>query len=329
MRPSSASLDPRDYIRAAELKPFYRPCPWCVAWRLAADWLMILGSIAAFGTVPHPLVFVIAFGIIAARQHALNNWVHEASHFSIARNKFRNDLISDLFAATPHFIATADYRAKHKLHHTDLGHPENDTEIKSRFIIRGWKAWRRGLFSLLGVSAFLTMRTYGDKMPTSARGQRNGRMRFLVLVATTNAALFAWCWAWGVPFAWIYLWVLPLVTLTSLLATVRVIAEHQSLDYARDGREQFDEALDPAITRTIDAGPLAAFFLAPVRFNYHLEHHTWPGVPFTSLPALSRLLRERGFYEANPQFYGSGYAEVLWKLIKPQSALELREVAAE
>ena len=269
-----ASSDPRDYVQAAELKPLYQPCPLCVAWRLAVDWALILGAIATFGTMQHPLVLIIAFFVIAARQHALNNWVHEASHFLLMRNRFWNDLISDVFAAAPHFILTVDYRAKHKLHHTDLGHPEKDTEIKSRFIIRGWKAWRRGLVSLLGVSAFLTMRTYGDKMPESARRQEGGRLRFLVFVGSTNLALLGWCWAWGVPFAWLYLWVLPLLTLTSLLATMRVIAEHQSLDYALEGREQFDEALEPAITRTIDAGPLSGFLpgSGPLQLSFRASH---------------------------------------------------------
>ena len=147
--------------------------------------------------------------------------------------------------------------------------------------------------------------------------RQNSRVRFFALVALTNGAILAWCAAWGAAFAWFYLWLLPLVTLTSLFATIRVIAEHQSDEYAAEGREQFDEPLQPAITRTIDTDALTAALIAPVKFNYHLEHHTWPAVPYTSLPELSRLLRERGFYDKNPHLYARSYYKVLGRLIWP------------
>ena len=140
---SRALNDPRRYITDAELRAFHKPRPWIVARDLAFDWFLILGALALWGWTRHPLVFVLSFVVISARQHALNNWVHEASHFSLTRNKALNDWICDIFAATPHFIATRDYRSKHKLHHTDLGDPEKDTEIKSRFIIKGLRFWKR------------------------------------------------------------------------------------------------------------------------------------------------------------------------------------------
>lgn len=296
------------------------PRPWCVARDLAIDWMWIFGAIAAWGYTRHPAVLVLSFIIIAAKQHALNNWVHEAAHVSFTRKKKLNDWISDIFAAAPHFISTADYRAKHILHHTDLGHPEKDNEIKARFIIRGWRFWKRGLVTLLGASALLTLQTYRGQIPSNADSR--SRVRYYGLMGATNALIVGWAWLWGVPLAWIYLWALPLVTLTSLLATIRVIAEHQSYEYAVEGREQFDEQLDPAITRTISTDPLTAFLFAPVKFNYHLEHHAWPRVPYTSLPRLSHLLHERGFYRDNPHLYGTSYYRVLANLIFPEKQLK-------
>src|SRR5262249_41499519 len=50
------------------------------------------------------------------------------------------------------------------------------------------------------------------------------------------------------------------------------------------------------------------------------EHHHFPGVPYANLPALFRLLRRRGFYDATPEALGRGYLAVLWGLIFPARA---------
>lgn len=314
---SYPTSDPRAWISEQEIQGFYQINTARLVLDLAVDWVWILGAIAAWGWLRHPAVLVAAFFIVAAKQHSLNNWVHEASHFSISRKKKLNDLISDIFAATPHLISTADYRAKHKLHHSDLGNPQLDTEIKSRFLITGWRGVWRVLLTLLGASALLTFKTYSSQMPVSAKRSLQTKLRFLALAAMTNGLIFLWCWGFGVPFAWLYLWVLPLVTLTSLFATIRVIAEHQPEEYALQRREQFNAPLSPAITRTIAADAITAFFLSPVKFNYHLEHHTWPAVPYSNLPSLSKLLHERGYYNANPSLYGKSYYAVLSQLIWP------------
>jgi len=47
----------------------------------------------------------------------------------------------------------------------------------------------------------------------------------------------------------------------------------------------------PQSCRTVLLHPAVAFFYA--NMNYHVEHHTYPGVPFYNLPALSELLRAR------------------------------------
>lgn len=309
--------DPRSYVTDHEIRSLYQPRPWIIARDLSFDWVLILGTITLWGSTKHWLAFIVAFVVIAARQHSLNNWVHEASHFSFTRKKRLNDWVCDIFAAAPHFISTQGYRSKHKLHHTDLGHPVKDSEIKSRFIIKGLRFWKRCIITLLGASAFFTAQTYTAQRPKNSE-QASSRLRFFSLIVATNALILGWCWLWGVPFAWFYLWFLPLITLTSLLATIRVIAEHQSEDYALAGIEQFDEQLDPVITRTITTDWLTAFLLAPVKFNYHFEHHVWPGVPYTSLPVLSELLHDRGFYKANPHLYGESYYRVLGQLIRPE-----------
>jgi fatty acid desaturase len=61
-----------------------------------------------------------------------------------------------------------------------------------------------------------------------------------------------------------------------------------------------------ANTRTTHAGFLARATVAPIRVNFHVEHHVLPSVPYFRLPRLHALLRERGAV-ARPL----SYAEVL------------------
>ena len=61
--------------------------------------------------------------------------------------------------------------------------------------------------------------------------------RILVVQATI---LLAFTMLAG-PVSYLLLWVLPLVTLTPLLITLRVIAEHQSVEYALSEIEKSDQ----------------------------------------------------------------------------------------
>ena len=50
-------------------------------------------------------------------------------------------------------------------------------------------------------------------------------------------------------------------------------------------------------TATTLVGPLARLLVAPNFVNYHVEHHMAATVPGYKLPALHRLLRERGYFD--------------------------------
>jgi fatty acid desaturase len=304
--------DLREYVDAAELQSLYGRQPWRIARDGIAIWLVILLAMAASIVTGNLLVTIVAIAVIAGRQLALNNMVHEASHYLVARDKGVNDLVSDIFFAAPHMISTEGYRAKHLPHHQYLGHPPEDEEFKARFLFRGRRFFWRSLWVLIGGSSIVTAASYG-------RGAASANVwRSRVLIVLTNGALVLYCWSLGSPWAYVYLWLLPLLTLAGYLGTLRVVAEHQPLSYAQSPEEDFTSPLEPPLTRSIPAGPVARFFIAPLNFCYHLEHHSFPGLPYPSLPRLHRILAERGFYKANPEMLGSRYGAVLASLIRAQ-----------
>jgi fatty acid desaturase len=100
-------------------------------------WAIILGSMVVGAKMSGWGVYLASFFLIATRQHALNQYVHEASHFNLSRNKVWNDWISDIFFAAPHFVNTQGYRDKHLLHHGHLGQVDYDSEFNNRHLIRG------------------------------------------------------------------------------------------------------------------------------------------------------------------------------------------------
>ena len=303
--------DLRDYIDAAELQAFYQRNPWRYVRDGIAIWVVILAAMAAAIVSGSLLVTLVAVAVIAGRQLALNNMVHEASHYLLTRDKRLNDLLCDMFFATPHLISTEGYRTKHLPHHTHLGHPPEDVEFKARYLFRGRRFLWRSLWAVAGGTSLVTAASYGTGAPKSMN-----TMRSFILIAVTNGALLAYCWALGSPWAYFYLWPLPLLTLAGYLGTLRVVAEHQPVSYAEFPEEDFDSPLEPPLTRSIPAGPVARFFVAPLNFCYHFEHHAFPAVPYASLPKLHRLLHERGFFRDHPDLLGSSYGAVLASLIR-------------
>lgn len=299
-----------DYVTPDELQALYRRQPWQLARDGVGIWMTILLALAAAIVSANALVWILAFVVVAGRQHALNNMVHEASHYLLARDKRLNDVISDWFFAAPHWITTDGYRTKHLPHHQHLGHPPADAEFKVRYLFTGWRVVWRSLWVLLGGSSMPTAAAYTGVM----KGARAKFMSALPIVVT-NGLLVGYCWALGSVWSYCGLWLLPLVTLTGYLATLRVVAEHQPVAYARLGIEDFASPFEPPLTRSIPAGRVERFFLAPLNFCYHFEHHAVPAVPYPSLPALHRLLQERGFFRAHPELIGSSYRAVLKELV--------------
>jgi fatty acid desaturase len=75
---------------------------------------------------------------------------------------------------------------------------------------------------------------------------------------------------------------------------VRTCAEHQPEDFPAADLDK------PPIVRTTLPSVLEKWLIYGINFNYHLEHHLWPHVPFFNLPKLHAHLAERGFYEQRP-----------------------------
>jgi len=136
--------------------------------------------------------------------------------------------------------------------------------------------------------------------------------RAAVGVALTNAVLLGGLTLAGHPALYL-LWVGAWLTTNTLVTRIRSIAEH---------------ALTPDLeephgrTRTTLARWWERLLVAPNRVGYHMEHHLLITVPHYNLPAMHRLLLERGVLDESCIERG-GYLAVLRRAAsKPGAAAD-------
>ena len=76
-------------------------------------------------------VVALAVVLVGALQHRLAGLGHEASHYTLLRNKFLNDFVGDVFCMFPVLSTTHFYRVFHMAHHQFTNDPERDPDLVS------------------------------------------------------------------------------------------------------------------------------------------------------------------------------------------------------
>src|SRR5438067_10651805 len=80
---------------------------WFDQWRIAAGW-------SGWWSAP---VFFLAILVIGASHHQLAGAGHEATHHTLFRNRWLNELASDWLCMFPIFTTTYSFRLFHLSHH--------------------------------------------------------------------------------------------------------------------------------------------------------------------------------------------------------------------
>jgi fatty acid desaturase len=74
-------------------------------------------------------VGILAILLVGAGQHQLSGLAHEGVHHILFRNRYLNDLASDLLCMFPLFSSTHHYRLQHLAHHQFVNDPIRDPDI--------------------------------------------------------------------------------------------------------------------------------------------------------------------------------------------------------
>jgi fatty acid desaturase len=191
---------------------------WRPAWGLSWWW-----------NVP---VAVVAVVLVGAGQHQLSGLAHEAVHHILFRNRWLNDLASDLFCMLPLFSSTHHYRLQHLAHHQFVNDPDRDPDVSQLKTSGHWlnfpltprqfyrallrQLWLPNLVRFIRVRAAYNA-TGTDKNPYLRKGYHTSKLavRAGIVYLLSQVALLTWLVHRGDP--------LPLAVLPLALYGVAVV----------------------------------------------------------------------------------------------------------
>lgn len=303
----------------AEIQQLSQRSDWMGAWAVGSTWAVIAltfaGLVLARQYLPlwgFVLALLLGLLIIAGRQLCLAILQHDAAHGTLFKSKWGNDVLTDWLCARPIWNELHKYRPYHLVHHAHTSTAQDpDLSLVSGFPTSRRSLLRKLLRDLTGMTGlkFLLGRLLMDagvlKWTVANDVQRlpaNGRRwwdyaRSLALnsagMLLVNGLLLALLWQLGQ--AWLFaVWVLAYISPFPLLLRIRSLAEHACLPSSNNPLHN---------TRSTAAGWLARMTVAPVRVNFHIEHHLMASVPYFRLPQMHQLLRERELVPAPPSYW--------------------------
>jgi fatty acid desaturase len=250
---------------------------------IAIDWVVVLGSVAAVVLLSGWLA-PLAVVLIANRQRALGNILHDAGHRNLWRDRRRNDLIARLAVAPLLFASLTSYREAHFRHHLSLGDTSRDPDFLPipacpprhwlASFARNACAWPAWLGSFAGHLA-------SAEVSVASK---------LFIVGWWTAAVAASLFIAGAGFTGVFLllWLVARGTVFHLITTFREMCDHFGLQPG--GIFTF--------TRDMACHGFWRQLIHPRNNGYHLTHHLLPAVPYYRLPQAHHLFEQMPVYRA-------------------------------
>ncbi len=284
-----------------------RLSPARAVFHIAMEWTIIFATIHLSRHVANPFLaipaYLLAVVIIGSRQHALLLMMHEATHWRMFDRKWLNDLVCEPFVTWPVLVSLRAFRHTHLQHHKHLNLPI-DGDLQKKFADPDWHfpVPRRQLFwSLskqftgLGLWYALKIMRYGNADP-AASGQ-TPRYRAVRLGYYISAlALIVY---FHVLTLFVGYWLVPLATCMVAFNKMRVLSEHPPIERATNYQTICAYRLNP----------LERILFEPKNCHYHIEHHSYPSVPFFNLPGLHRAML------ANAEFRAALKPITYWRML--------------
>jgi fatty acid desaturase len=287
-------------------------------WAVISTWMIIAATFACVAWASTHLttaglvaVMLLALIILAGRQLCLAIMMHDAAHSTLFKSKWLNDVFTDWVCAKPIWNDLHQYRPYHLTHHAKTSSPEDpDLSLVAGLPTTKLSLTRklaRDTFGLTGLK-FLLGRLLMDlgflkwsvtnnieSLPQQGRIWWDYPLTFIKNsfgMIITNSLLFIILAATG--YGWLYgLWVLAYITPFPLFIRIRNMAEHACTEKTPNMFKN---------TRTTRAGWLARATVAPLRVNYHIEHHLMASVPYFRLPLMHEMLRARDAVQPPPSY---------------------------
>jgi fatty acid desaturase len=176
-------------------------------------------------------VFALAVVLVGAGQHQLSGLAHEGVHHILFRNRYLNELVSDLGCLFPLFSSTHHYRLQHLAHHQFVNDPVRDPDVSQLQTSGHWlpfplgkreflrtlvkQLWLPNLVRFIRIRAAYNA-TGTDKNPYMRKGWKPSKLavRVGILFLLTQVGLLTGLVLYGDPF---WLLVVPVCCLAAVM----------------------------------------------------------------------------------------------------------------
>ncbi len=233
----------------------------------------------------------LALVVIANRQRALGNILHDAAHRNLHRKRLINDGITNALVAPLVFADLTAYRDTHFEHHLQLGDPSRDPDYLARLpgcLVSPLRNYARLAFSLQQWQGSIAGHLGDSKVPLN-------RKIYIVAWWVAFAGLIHAGLGTKYLAAFVLLWMLARATAFHLITMFREMCDH--FGFTGTGVLSF--------TRDIVHGSVWYFLIHPRNNGYHLTHHLLPAVPYYHLPAAQKLFAEVPLYKQKGNVFNS------------------------
>ena len=238
--------------------------------------MVVFGGYIASG-LPLWWALILPLGIMIVFQFTL---LHETVHSTPFKTESLNKITGRISSMI--IILPMDwFRYFHLAHHRHTNDPENDPELKSDkpetlkqylWHISGLPIWYGNIKKLIKNAT----RTNNDPY-VPAKGKAKIKHEVRVMLAFYVGILIALLWGQS----WIFwCWIMPSL-LGQPFLRLYLLAEHGRCPAVANMFEN---------TRTTFTNRIVRFLAW--NMPYHIEHHTYPSVPFHKLPELHNLIRD-------------------------------------
>jgi fatty acid desaturase len=262
------------------------------------DYLLILSSVLSSIYLNNFFVYLLSIMVIGSRMRALENLVHEASHFQLFRNKKLNDLIGMFLCAFPIVSSLLAYRKSHLNHHRYFGNKKLDPDLiryKKMGIDSSPIGKRKFYFFLLKV--FLLINTPKYILGTVKSFIYNKEVPFYepinrIFFYITLMLLLFYFDLWKL---FLLYWMIPFFTTFQIIRQMSEISEHGGI---------YEEKEFIKMTRNNFCHPILKFLIYPHNDFCHLVHHLAPFVAHYNLPRAHNILCSESVYASANNCYG-------------------------
>ena len=256
--------------------------------------------------------------IIAGRQGALLQLVHEGSHYLISKNHKLNDFFGSYLCAYPIGINFEGFRQGHNNHHnntaTEKDSPTDldkyrEVDIKNPFLY--WLF----LKDLLGFSALEVFLSYGKNNSKNSKTKKSIKPILYVFLKLSLIQLIILSFFGFNIINYILFWIIPLVSPHMFLMRVRGLGEHgqsNQLGCAVENNSAGTYYTRSFLTPSSSYSNKLLVYLEKIligsfNVNFHHEHHIFPDIPWYNLPDLSDKVSDSIKKVNGSKVYRNGY----------------------